>query len=329
MYQTSRIHLMSYFCHLEEVTSGRRFISQGPHQDTRIVFLSFNHADHTGYISQFPCWIIGNPGIISCQLKSMTLQVCLINYIHTILIAKIIQIIRIWIMTGTDCIYIKLFHQDNVFFNLFFCYYTAISRIIIMAVHTFKFNGNTIYQESISVQTDISESYILWDYFNHFTIFFHSHEHFIKIWCFCCPVFSFFYSCFKSYFISFRSNCFFQYRYSLCIQQFKSNLYRLFTAKGCIYGKKTICICIIQISFHFIIIDTIFRHTDQFYITEDTALPPHILIFQICSVRPLVYANSNIIFFPYAYQICNIKFCFISGSFAVANFLSVNPQMIC
>ena len=118
--QPGGIHPVGNFCHFPEITAGGGFISQRPHQNRRMVFVPCNHPYHTGNISGLPGRIIRDPGIISGQFKPMAFQIRLIDQIHAVEVTQIIQIVGIRVMTGTDSVDIKLFHQDNVLFDLFF-----------------------------------------------------------------------------------------------------------------------------------------------------------------------------------------------------------------
>ena len=75
---------------------------------------------------------------------SMCLKVVLCNYIEAVFIAKLIEIISIWIMTGSYRIYVITLHGNNILFYLLFGNSPSINRAEIVSVGAVKHNSFTI-----------------------------------------------------------------------------------------------------------------------------------------------------------------------------------------
>ena len=99
---------------------------------------------------------------------SMCLKVVLCNYIKAVFIAKLIEIISIWIMTGSYRIYVITLHGNNILFYLFFGNSPSINRAEIVSVSTVKHNSLAIYKYNLIFYFYSSKAYSLVNYFCEF-----------------------------------------------------------------------------------------------------------------------------------------------------------------
>ncbi len=120
-------------------------------------------------------------------------------------------------MRCSDCIDIMLLHQDNIFFNFFFCNYTSVFWIKVMTIHTFELNCNAVDKECVTVEDDIAETDILWNDFNYLSIFFCCQIQLVQIRALCRPFFRIFHvlAQFKMIFAS--CSAFFKYKIAVVI----------------------------------------------------------------------------------------------------------------
>ena len=110
MNQSCAVQLSDFFCRTAEITSETGFVAHGPHDDTRMVPVSFHHTDTPVHVCFSPGRIIGNPFVVSCPLKSVAFQIRLIDHIQSVLIAQIIKIFVSRIVGAAHSIDIMLFH---------------------------------------------------------------------------------------------------------------------------------------------------------------------------------------------------------------------------
>ena len=80
---------------------------------------------------------------------SMCLKVVLCNYIEAVFIAKLIEIISIRIVTGSNCIYVITLHGNNILFYLFFGNSPSVNRAEIVSVGAVKHNSLAIYKHNL------------------------------------------------------------------------------------------------------------------------------------------------------------------------------------
>ena len=64
----------------------------------------------------------------------------------------------------------------------------------------------------------------------------------------------------------------------------------------------------------------------QLYATENTTESPHVLVFEITAVAPSVHLYSKLVL-PFAKITCHIKLSWRHGVLAIANLLSVHPDV--
>ena len=110
MDQSCAVQFSDFFCRTAEIASEAGFISHGPHNDTWMVPVSFHHTDTPVHVSFSPGWIVGNPFVISCPLKSVAFQIRLIDDIQSVLVAQVIKIFVSRIVGAAHSIDIMLFH---------------------------------------------------------------------------------------------------------------------------------------------------------------------------------------------------------------------------
>ena len=98
----------------------------------------------------------------------MCLKVVLCNYIKAVFITKLIEIISIWIMTGSYRIYVITLHGNNIFFYLFFGNSPSVNRAEIVSVGAVKHNSLAIYKHNLIFYFYSSKAYSLVNYFCEF-----------------------------------------------------------------------------------------------------------------------------------------------------------------
>ena len=106
-----------------------------------------------------------------CIPGSMCLKVVLCNYIKAVFIAKLIEIISIRIVTGSNCIYVITLHGNNIFFYLFFGNSPSVNRAEIVSVSAVKHNSLAIYKYNLIFYFYSSKAYSLVNYFCEFAVF--------------------------------------------------------------------------------------------------------------------------------------------------------------
>ena len=141
-----RIQLFYSFNSLLKAVSKAAFIAKRPYYNTGTVDITGDESFQTIYNGKFPIGIIRKLCIAiyiifrSCVDLAMCFNVAFVNYIKTILVAKLIKFRTIWVMGRTDCVYIVLFHHFHVMANLFNrCDISSVS-VTIVAIYAFKFN---------------------------------------------------------------------------------------------------------------------------------------------------------------------------------------------
>ena len=109
------------------------FISQRPHNDRRMVAISCRHPDRPVHISRFPFRIVGDPVVNMGPLKSMALQIRLVDRVQAVLVAEIVDRLDGRIMGEADGVdIIPLHHQDILTQHLRIHGTAALRRIIVM-----------------------------------------------------------------------------------------------------------------------------------------------------------------------------------------------------
>ena len=177
MNKTGRVHLPVQLGHFKNNFSAKRFISAGPDQNRRMVFVSLIHRIHTVEHAVHPLRAVAwyNTGEISVSYRirisrSMGLHVALRDHVKTVFIAQIINADRIRVMAGTDCIDVVLFHRCQVFDQLFSRNNTAGYGAELVAVDAFKDNAFSIQHHDVVFHLKAAESDSLRNQFLHRSI---------------------------------------------------------------------------------------------------------------------------------------------------------------
>ena len=147
MNQSCAVFFMDHLSAGAIVLSKTSLITHRPEDYRCMVLVSLNNVLDTIEKHCFPFFSISrNMNIIGKQ--AMRLVVCLIHYINTVFIAKLIETWIVWIMRGTNSIYVVLFHQFKIFSHHLFCRNTSYRWIHLMTVRTTNAERLTIDQDS-------------------------------------------------------------------------------------------------------------------------------------------------------------------------------------
>ena len=154
------------------------FISHGPHQYAGMVFIPFHTASCTVQNRLRICRIICNRTVpllymgipvihlFKYLIRTVTLVVRLIHYIKTHLVKQVVILGAVWIMAGTDGIYIVLLHQLKIPFHLLSAYGIAGNRVTVMAVHSvelyrcFVDKQNTVFHRNLTDAKSVGDPFL-------------------------------------------------------------------------------------------------------------------------------------------------------------------------
>ena len=144
------------------------------------------------HIQPFRFVVRYNVGIILCKFSNIPgtvgFQVCLIDHIDSVFIAKLIDQGCIRIMAGTDRIDIVLLHRLKVFAKFFFGYVSSAYRTEFMTVNTFEYDTFSIQCHNAVFHLETTESNSLWDHFLKLSCLIINFQcQAIKLWIFCAP----------------------------------------------------------------------------------------------------------------------------------------------
>ena len=113
------------------IRPGTGFISKGPQDDGRMVFITQYHTGCTLQISGCP---LG--GCTELSAVTVRLKICLVDKVNAELVTQIIPFHRVRIMAGADGVEIETFHYSNFFSHLLLRNGTSRLGAKIVAVNT-------------------------------------------------------------------------------------------------------------------------------------------------------------------------------------------------
>ena len=118
-----------------------------------MVFIAHDHAHGAVGERRSPCRIV-------CEvvIKSMALQIRLVDHIKTVFVAEIIEFRRVGIVGRADRIDVELFHQDEVFPHQLHGNCTPVQIIMLMPIDSANQNGLSVDQEMTLFHFDRTET---------------------------------------------------------------------------------------------------------------------------------------------------------------------------
>ena len=129
-----------------EIIAVSGFIAQTPGDYRSMVFIPFVHALNAFQVRLFPGRPVckGDGDIIT---DTMRFIVSLIHHIDAILVAKLVPVFVVGIVTGTNGVDVKQFHQFHITKHRFFGDCLSGDRIRLVAVCSFYQNGLAIHEK--------------------------------------------------------------------------------------------------------------------------------------------------------------------------------------
>ena len=142
--------IMEITAHCQDTGSGIGFISTGPPQNSRMIFITLQHGCGTVYHTSFPTAVRARhiPGRLTLTHflpGTMAFQISLIHQADSGFVAQLIPQALIWIMTGAHRIDIVFLHNLNIFAHIFLGNRTPSAGIPLMTVHT-------VYDQPLSIE---------------------------------------------------------------------------------------------------------------------------------------------------------------------------------
>ena len=134
---------------VREVAATARFVAKAPENDTGEVAVSKNHALFSVNISRTPTCAV-RKCLATVIPVVVTLKVCLVHDIHTIIVEHGIHLILSWIVAAANCIDVCLLHQLNVSEHGRNVYAATMERMGVLRVHSLEINAFAVDKHSLS-----------------------------------------------------------------------------------------------------------------------------------------------------------------------------------
>ena len=100
---------------LVEVVTVTGLVTHRPVNDACIILVAPVHIFHSCHMSIIePEVIAQSTALAEIVVHTMRFYICLITYIYTVLIAKLIEICRLWVVAASYCIKVMCLHKFNV-----------------------------------------------------------------------------------------------------------------------------------------------------------------------------------------------------------------------
>ena len=171
MHQAGGIFLPVEPGHLIDILAAEGFISAGPDQNRRMVFISLVHGIYPvqHHIQPFRMIAGYHPGEIriagpQAVPGSVGLQIVFRDHVKPVFVTQIINAHRIRIMTGTDGVDIVLLHSDDILHQFLPGYAPSCPGTELMAVHAFKHDTFSVKGHDMILHLKTAEAYPLGDH---------------------------------------------------------------------------------------------------------------------------------------------------------------------
>ena len=158
MDQTGTVHSPDGFSLLLKVHAEAGLVAQRPHDDGWVVVISLHHADRSVHISVFPGRIVCNHIVNVSPLKAVALQIRLVDHVHSVLVAEIIDSLNRRIVGETDGVDIVLLHQKHVLSHHFQIHRSAAFRRIVVMVYAVNQHSLAVDCKYVSLYLHSSEA---------------------------------------------------------------------------------------------------------------------------------------------------------------------------
>ena len=96
------------------VKTGTAFVSDAPHDDTRVVLIALVHSLGAVKVACRPRGIGGERSMIAVDAHAVTFNVGFVDYEKSVLIAKLCEARIVWIVGGSDSVYVVTLHYHQI-----------------------------------------------------------------------------------------------------------------------------------------------------------------------------------------------------------------------
>ena len=211
-------------------------------------------------------------------------------HIDTILVAKFIEEVVIRVVASTYRVKVELLHDLDVLNHSFARYYIASVRIQFMAVGSLEQYRLPVYQQLCVLDFNLTETYVLWDNFQYLVAFLQSSTQRIEVRSFGSPLGRIFYGQ-SNGLLTGSLYGFGYYHLLLGIEQFQ--FYGTAALHGQFYGQSSVLVFGIQIRSDADVLDLLLVTSVEVAIAGYTGIAEEVLVFQISTVAPTEYLESN------------------------------------
>ena len=142
MQQTTRVNASNVCSTCIVMFAITRLVTEAPHNDARVIAITFNHACH----SRQPSCGISRVVTQAC-VETMTFDIRFINDIQAVFITEVVETMVIRIMRRANCIDIGALHRDDVLAHIFNRYCFAFVGMVIVTIHAHDGDGPTIHTD--------------------------------------------------------------------------------------------------------------------------------------------------------------------------------------
>ena len=268
-----------------------------------------HHAHGTVYVRPLPALLIVQPLVLLDPFKSMGFQIRLVNDIKSILVTEPVKIWHLRIMGTPYRIDVITLHHTQMLFHGFLANYRASVRTEIMHIDPVDQDRHTIYKEIRTSDLHSSKAC------NNLCFIHHIRRTFPAVQLKPYPVKRRYLRTPRADISHIRPN-----PGASLIQRLRplGNLCSVsirkhplcpvrFLRRGNPLGQDSLPVVVRKPCLHGIILNPGLRSCNQCHISVDTAVPPHILTFQIGSVGPPVHSDRNLILAG-TDKLCDVKF---------------------
>ena len=140
--QTTRVNASNVGSTCIVMFAVTRLVAEAPHDDARMIAITFNHACH----SRQPSCGISRVVTQAC-VETMTFDIRFINDIQAVFITEVVETMVIRIMRRANCIDIGALHRDDVLAHIFNRYCFAFVGMVIVTIHAHDGDGPTIHTD--------------------------------------------------------------------------------------------------------------------------------------------------------------------------------------
>ena len=281
-------------------------------------------------MSIFPCGVLTH--ILVGISVAMALLVCLVHDIHAITVAELIEILAVGVVTGAQEVDVGLLHQSDVFLVCSVVHISSCPGMMVMAVHTSQLNVLAVHLEHLSHTFHSLHSEMIVEVFRYIAFIVKKLDtERIEVRLGSRPQAWIVDGVFKQSGDSISDSYIPHSALNVCsvdVQAYAhaSRRFASHVAYLHIGGDRGLGVVGIRLCLHSIVGNMHKGAHPQLHRTEDSAQPPHILVFEIAAVAPAVYLNSKTVLSP-VQIIRDVKLGRRHGVLAIPHPLAVHPYI--